>query len=207
MVHRLVPVRAALPDGTPLVLRPLRRRDQREWLALRVASLGWVGPWEPTPVRPGQSPRPYRVWLRGQRAETRAGRLIPWAVEVDGRLVGAVTLSQVFEGALFGAQAGYWVAPHVAGRGIAPLALALACDDAVATRGLHRIELVIRPDNEASLAVARKLGFRDEGVRRRYLHIAGAWRDHRAFALTTEDLGGGTFVERLRGRAIAHREN
>ena len=38
--------------------------------------------------------------------------------------------------------------------------------------------------------MVQKLGFRDEGVRARYLHIDGAWRDHRTFALTTEDLGG-----------------
>ena len=36
-----------------------------------------------------------------------------------------------------------------------------------------------------------KLGFRDEGLRLRYLHIDGAWRDHRTFALTREDLPGG----------------
>ena len=48
----------------------------------------------------------------------------------------------------------------------------------------------IRPENIASLAVVRKLGFRDEGLRERYLHINGAWRDHRAFAITREDLVG-----------------
>ena len=50
----------------------------------------------------------------------------------------------------------------------------------------------IRPENAASLAVVRKLGFRDEGLRPHYLHIDGAWRDHRSFALTAEDLAGGS---------------
>ena len=48
------------------------------------------------------------------------------------------------------------------------------------------------------VAVVRKLGFRDEGLREHYLHIDGAWRDHRTFALTTEDLRGATFTDRLR---------
>ncbi|AKT50218.1 GNAT family N-acetyltransferase [Arsenicicoccus sp. oral taxon 190] len=193
----------ALRDGTPVLLRELRRRDQREWLALRRASWEWLRPWEPTLARPGQTARPYPAYLRHQTREARAGRLMPWAIEVEGQLCGAVTVSQVFEGALWGASAGYWVAPTHAGRGIAPLALALACDHALTDRALHRIEINIRPDNHKSLAVAHKLGFRDEGLRERYLHIDGAWRDHRTFAITTEDLGGATLQSRLHAHAAS----
>jgi ribosomal-protein-alanine N-acetyltransferase len=36
-----------------------------------------------------------------------------------------------------------------------------------------------------------KLGFRDEGLRLRFLHIQGEWRDHRSYALTAEEVPGG----------------
>ena len=36
-----------------------------------------------------------------------------------------------------------------------------------------------------------KLGFRPEGLRPRYLHIDGAWRDHLSYALTVEELPEG----------------
>ena len=39
--------------------------------------------------------------------------------------------------------------------------------------------------------VAEKLGFREEGVRLRQVHIDGAWRDHLCYAITTEDVPGG----------------
>jgi ribosomal-protein-alanine N-acetyltransferase len=39
--------------------------------------------------------------------------------------------------------------------------------------------------------VVEKLGFREEGTRRAFLHIAGAWRDHRSFALTADEVPGG----------------
>jgi ribosomal-protein-alanine N-acetyltransferase len=39
--------------------------------------------------------------------------------------------------------------------------------------------------------VVEKLGFREEGLRVAFLHIAGAWRDHRSFALTTEEVPQG----------------
>ncbi len=76
-----------------------------------------------------------------------------------------------------------------------PLALAAACDHAFIGLRLHRVEVNIRPENTASLRVVQKLGFRDEGLRPHYLHIAGEWRDHRSFALTKEDLGSSSLVE------------
>ena len=79
---------------------------------------------------------------------------------------------------------GYWVDQDRAGRGIVPTAVAMATDHCFRQLGLHRMEINIRPENVASLRVVEKLGFRDEGLRPRYLHINGQWADHRSFALT-----------------------
>jgi ribosomal-protein-alanine N-acetyltransferase len=46
---------------------------------------------------------------------------------------------------------------------------------------LHRIEINIRPENSPSIRVAEKCGYLYEGLRPRYLHIDGAWRDHHCF--------------------------
>jgi [ribosomal protein S5]-alanine N-acetyltransferase len=64
--------------------------------------------------------------------------------------------------------------------------------------GLHRVEVDIRPENTASLRVVEKLGLRREGYYERFLDIDGAWRDHVAFAITIEELGGATLLSRLR---------
>ncbi len=95
---------------------------------------------------------------------------------------------------------GYWVDQARAGRGIAPAAVALATDHCFGKLGLHRMEINIRPENAASLSVVRKLGFRDEGMRKSYLHIAGSWADHRTFALTVDEVPDG-----LLGRWLASR--
>jgi [ribosomal protein S5]-alanine N-acetyltransferase len=68
--------------------------------------------------------------------------------------------------------------------------------------GMHRLEVNIRPENVASLRVVEKLGFRPEGVRRRYLHIDGAWRDHATFALTPEDVPGGLLTRWRRAQRV-----
>jgi ribosomal-protein-alanine N-acetyltransferase len=52
--------------------------------------------------------------------------------------------------------------------------------------------------------VVEKLGFREEGLRRRYLHIDGAWRDHLCYALTVEDASGG-LMPRWRNELSARR--
>jgi ribosomal-protein-alanine N-acetyltransferase len=53
--------------------------------------------------------------------------------------------------------------------------------------GLHRLEANVRPGNVASRRVVAKLGFREEGMRRRYLFIDGEYRDHITYALLSED--------------------
>ena len=59
------------------------------------------------------------------------------------------------------------------------------------------MEVNIRPENEASLRVVQKLGLREEGLRRAYLHVDGAWRDHRSFAVTAEEVPEGLLTRWL----------
>ncbi|WP_030559173.1 GNAT family N-acetyltransferase, partial [Streptomyces exfoliatus] len=48
--------------------------------------------------------------------------------------------------------------------------------------------------------VVEKLGFREEGLRPRYLHIDGAWRDHLIYALTAEEVPDGLLRRWRRAR-------
>jgi ribosomal-protein-alanine N-acetyltransferase len=129
--------------------------------------------------------------VRRYNAQARAGEALPWAVTYDGRLAGQMTISSIIWGSARMGSAGYWVDRDVAGRGVTPTALALAVDHCFFTVGLHRIEVNIRPENRASLRVVHKLGFREEGIRQRFLHIDGGWRDHVSFALTAEEVPDG----------------
>ena len=191
-----VTVTARRAGGAPLILRALRHRDRSEWEALRAKNIEWLRPWEATSPEPVATRLAFRQLVRHSDREAAAGRLQPFVIETEGRLVGQMHLFGIAWGSMRSASAGYWVAKSVAGQGIMPLALAAACDHALLGLGLNRVEVNIRPENAASLRVVQKLGFRDEGLRLRYLHIDGQWRDHRSFALTSEDLGGSSLVER-----------
>ncbi len=55
------------------------------------------------------------------------------------------------------------------------------------TLRLHRIEAACIPDNQRSIRVLEKAGFRREGLSRSYLRINGVWRDHLLYALIAGD--------------------
>jgi ribosomal-protein-alanine N-acetyltransferase len=178
-------------------LHPLRRRDAAEWSRLRQANETWLSPWEPSHGLPWQArhtPAAYRAMRRAVTRRARVGTSLPFAVRVEGRLAGQVTLDNVVRGALRSGYLGYWIDREVAGRGMASLAVALVCDHAFGEVGLHRVEADIRPENLPSQRLVERLNFRQEGLLRRYLDIDGDWRDHLAYALLAEDLPGGVLA-------------
>jgi len=169
-------------------LRPLRLRDARVWREIRQRNMDWLTRWEATaPEGPHDLAPTYAAMIRRLRREARQGRSLPFAVTYEQRFVGQLTVNGITWGSFRSGFVGYWIDQANAGRGVMPTALALTVDHCFAM-GLHRIEVNIRPENTASRRVVEKLGFRQEGVRVRMLHIDGDWRDHLSFALTVEDV-------------------
>jgi ribosomal-protein-alanine N-acetyltransferase len=68
------------------------------------------------------------------------------------------------------------------------------------------VEISIRPENLASLRVVEKLGLEEVGLARGYLHIDGAWRDHRVFQVLADDRPG-RLLARVTGAEDAGRRS
>ncbi|MFZ9840950.1 MAG: GNAT family N-acetyltransferase, partial [Candidatus Nanopelagicales bacterium] len=68
-------------------------------------------------------------------------------------------------------------------------------DYLILQRLFHRVEIAIRPENQASLRVVQKLQLRSEGLRPRYLHIDGDWRDHEIFAIDESEIESGLIAK------------
>ena len=71
------------------------------------------------------------------------------------------------------------------GRGIGEALMRSALEQA-RTRGLTRIELTVRADNERAIALYRKIGFLDEGVKRKAIRVDGRYIDVVCMALLFE---------------------
>lgn len=182
----------------PVGLRLIRPRDARTLQRELLTNRAWLQPWEAT-IPGGVSSFDMRVSIRRLLQQHREGAGHPFVMEYDGEIAGQLNIWGVSRGSLCSATIGYWVSERFAGRGITTTAVAMATDAAFDQFGLHRMEICIRPENHASLRVVRKLGFRYEGLRRRFIHIDGDWRDHHAFALTREDVPGGVLNRWVQG--------
>jgi ribosomal-protein-alanine N-acetyltransferase len=136
--------------------------------------------------------------------QARRGITIGWLICYGPHLAGELNLRQISWGSVRSAELGYWVDQKFAGRGIMPTALAMGVDHCFQVLGLHRLEAGIRPENVPSRRVVEKLGFHDEGTRRRQVHIDGEWRDHICYAVTSEDVPGG-LLPRWRSELTASR--
>ena len=184
---------ATLTAG-PVLLRPPRLRDGRAWSEIRLRNESWLQAWEPTSALAWSERNASSAWPplnAALRKAGRAGSMLPFMIDYGGRLVGQVNVSNVVHGVQRSCTVGYWVDGAVAGRGITPTAVAMVIDHCFTVVGLHRVEIDIRPENGASLRVVEKLGFTEIGYAPGYLHIDGDWRDHRLFAVTSDDIGGG----------------
>ncbi|MWB97481.1 GNAT family N-acetyltransferase [Agromyces seonyuensis] len=187
-----------LRDGD-VVLRPIRLRDGRVLERKLLEDRVWLRRWEAT-YPGGSSVIDTRASIRNLLAHARSGHALPFVVEYGGEFAGQLNVSAITYGSLASASIGYWVSSTLAGRSITPTAVALATDYCFFELGLHRMEICIRPENEPSLRVVAKLGWRYEGLRRRFIHIDGDWRDHYAFGLVREEVPGGVLRRWQEGR-------
>jgi len=87
---------------------------------------------------------------------------------------------------------GYWIAPPRWGQGLATEVAAALTRVAFEVLGADRVEIRIDPDNDRSLAVARKLGYREEGTLRGVGDPAvdGLPADHVVFGMLRGELAG-----------------
>ncbi|GAA1132290.1 GNAT family protein [Citricoccus alkalitolerans] len=180
-----------------LVLRPFRRWDQEEWTSLRARNRDWLRRWDATNPEPSTALKSYAEMVKVLNRSGKEGTALPWLICVRTSaagtpvIAGQLSVSSIVRGSALSASLGYWIDQERAGQGLVPTAVALATDYCFSTLGLHRMEINIRPENVPSRRVVEKLGFRHEGMRRDFLHIDGAWRDHDAYALTAPEVPDG----------------
>jgi ribosomal-protein-alanine N-acetyltransferase len=176
--------------GEGVRLRPPRWADFAEWAELRGASRAFLQPWEPTWAEDDLTRAAFRRRLATYQRDVDAGIAYPFFVfrDEDGKLVGAITVSNVRRGVAQMCSIGYWVGQPYTRRGHTLAAVKTVCRFAFEQLGLHRVEAACIPTNTASAGVLLKAGFEEEGYAKAYLKIDGDWRDHRLFGLLSPEL-------------------
>ena len=122
----------------------------------------------------------------GQREVIENERTLRFAILFGDRIAGTVILWNIVHGPFQSATLGYWIAERLSDRGLATKAVGEVVEMAFGELGLHRLEAATLVDNIPSQRVLEKNGFEPIGLARRYLRIAGEWRDHLLFQRTTD---------------------
>ncbi len=181
--------RTVLARGTLVYLRRPVRRDAASFLAAVLASRKLHGAWVQAPSTPSRFAS-YVQRFSGARSRdfkraTHVGLLV--CRRDDDAPVGVFNFSEIVRGAFRSAYLGYYGFAGHAGRGYMSDGLSLALQVGFRSLGLHRIEANVQPTNAPSITLVRRGGFTREGYSRRYVKIAGRWRDHERWAMLVED--------------------
>lgn len=182
-------------------IRIVRMGDAKVLQALVLGNRQWLRPWEATNPH-GPNSFNLRAQIKALLRQERESQGLPFVIEYRGKIVGQLNVSNILFGSVGSAILGYWIIPEVAGKSITPIAVALVTDYLLGEYGLHRVEIDIRPENESSLRVVEKLGFRYEGTKKGFIHINGDWRNHYIFALIADEVSDGLLNQFVNGRVI-----
>jgi ribosomal-protein-alanine N-acetyltransferase len=165
-----------------ITLSRTTRADAGDLIAANIASRAYHAPW----LQPFTDMAGFEEWYAKRVTGPNVGLLA--REEKTGGIVGVVNLSEIVMGVFKSAYLGYYGMAAFAGRGLMTAAVRQAVWYGFTELGLHRVEANIQPGNTASIALARRIGFRREGFSPEYLFINGAWADCERWALLAREL-------------------
>jgi ribosomal-protein-alanine N-acetyltransferase len=135
-------------------------------------------------VSPPNDRNKFAKYIANLRRDNREGFL----VVIDGdEIAGVINVSEIVRGSFQSAYLGYYTFEPFVGHGFMHAGLRAVIAHCFGKLRLHRVEANIQPGNARSIALVQGLGFRKEGLSRRYLKVCGRWRDHERWALLSDD--------------------
>ncbi len=170
-------------EGPNIILRMPDVGDWRAWTKLREISASYLVTWEPLwppdAVTQGFYMRQWRRFARRWVQDREYAFLIfrRASGNQEGGLLGGITVTDIKRSVYQVGTLGYWTGAPFAGQGIMHEAISLILPFAFEQLGLHRIEATVMLENERSLRLLRRLGFREVGLSKHNMQIEGAWRD------------------------------
>ena len=164
-----------------LVLYPAHPRLAKAASAFYTKNRAFLQPFEPALTEEFCTVAVQKQLMRRDRALAKADEGVRYWVfrkEDPDTAIGCVALNNIILGAFRSCFLAYKMDKDLLRQGYATEALSAAVELAFHGLNLHRIEANIMPRNAASLALARRCGFSEEGRSPKYIRINGVWEDH-----------------------------
>ena len=175
--------------GERVFLRPPKRRDALKWQKLRMSSKSFLVPWEPSWDASSCTRRAYLRYFKNSNYLANMDRAYSFLIfkTDDKTLLGGINIGNVRRGVSQSASLGYWIGEKHSRNGYMKEALKILIPSLFVDLRLNRIEAATLEENIASKNLLKKIGFKKEGVLRKYLKINGTWRDHILYGLLEND--------------------
>ena len=175
--------------GERVFLRPPKRRDALKWQKLRMSSKSFLVPWEPSWDASSCTRRAYLRYFKNSNYLANMDRAYSFLIfkTDDKTLLGGINVGNVRRGVAQSASLGYWIGEKHSRNGYMKEALKLLIPSLFIDLRLNRIEAATLEENIASKNLLKKIGFKKEGVLRKYLKINGTCKDHILYGLLEND--------------------
>lgn len=169
------------PIGDEAFVRPLGATDSGAVLTLIEENRAHLDKWLRWSARV-RSPDDVTAMIARFEAKQASGDGFHWGIWQQHALAGGVICHYINRADL-NAELGYWLSEDHTGKGLATRATACAVEHLFREQKLHRVEMICGVANTRSLAVAERLGFTNEGVRRESYWITDRFADHVVYGL------------------------
>ena len=176
---------------TRIEIRPLKLSDYKTWKSAYEDQSLPQNIWDHSHRSVDLSKKSFHQVIKSREKLRKEDRTHSYAIfeKKTGKLIGFIMAMDVVRGITQTAFLGYALFNNYWGQGYMQEAIIQFYQIAFKKLNLHRLQAGIEPNNKRSLRVAKKLGFRREGVSRRIVNLRGEWQDLVQFAITTEDVG------------------
>ncbi len=170
-----------LDIGEGVWLTRVQAEDAQEIFALIESCRDYLREWFPW-VDSSETSKDTLDFVNRSEEQYAEGNGVQCCIRLEGSIVGVigcVYLDQINRRT----ELGYWVGEDYQGRGIATKATRAMTDYAFSEWNLNRVEINTGVDNTKSRAVARRLGFREEGVSREKMWVNDHFVDLVGYAM------------------------
>ena len=181
---RRLPTPVLMVDES-LELRQTMPEVAEEMFAVVDANREYLREWLPW-LDNTNSPDDETTFINGLLEEYRKGEGINYAIRLDGRFIGGMSLNWIDRGNR-GCGVGYWLSEEFTGQGIVTRCCGRLMDHCFDDLGIHRFVLEAATENFASRAIAERLGMRLEGITKDREWLYDHYVDSALYAITAPE--------------------
>ncbi len=175
-----------------LILRPLEQGDHNTWRESYLNNSPSKNIWDNSfRVESDLTKTKFSRLLKSQKNLRAKDKFYELAIftKNKGEFIGSISAMDIVRSITHSGYLGYSLHNRHWGMGYGKEAVLNFIKFCFTDLKLHRIEAGIEPNNRRSIFLARSIGLRKEGLKKRVVFLRGQWQDLTMYSATCEDFG------------------